>query len=203
MANELSGARICFALTGSFCTLERAIGQMKQLRLSGAEILPVFSDNVRTMDSRFGTAAYWRGQVMEAADCDEIIDTIQKAEPIGPGKLCDILLIAPCTGNTASKLANGITDTPVLMAAKSHLRNGLPLAIAIATNDGLAANAKSIGALLGRRNIFFVPFGQDDPRHKPNSLVADMEKIPDTLIFALDNRQIQPILSCKYTSMVV
>ena len=197
MVNELAGKRIGFALTGSFCTLGRVIKQMSILREMGAEILPIMSENVRDTDSRFGTAEQWRGLILEASGAEEIVDSINAAEPIGPQKLCDIMIIAPCTGNTSSKLANGIIDTPVLMAAKSHLRNGSPLVLAIATNDGLGANAVNIGRLLSRRHVFFVPFRQDDPDGKPNSLVADMEKIPETLIFALKHRQIQPILSCN------
>ena len=196
MNDGLSGVRIGFALTGSFCTLDRAVAQIAVLRQMGAKILPVISFNVRDMDSRFGTAAYWRERICEAADCEQVIDTIQAAEPIGPKQLCDIMIIAPCTGNTASNMAGGIVDTPVLMAAKSHLRNKKPLVIAIATNDGLAANAKSLGTLLNYRNIFFVPFRQDNPQGKPNSLVAEMELIPETIESALTYCQIQPILSC-------
>ncbi len=197
MTRSLCGVKVGFALTGSFCTLDRAVAQMEILRGAGAEIIPIISTSVRDTDSRFGTAAYWRQRIKDAARREEIIDTIALAEPIGPQRMCDVMVIAPCTGNTAPKLSLGIIDTPVLMAAKSHLRNGLPLVVAIATNDGLAANAKSLGALLSRRHLFFVPFGQDSPLGKPNSLVAQMELIPDTLANALENRQIQPILSCK------
>ncbi|MBS1348576.1 MAG: dipicolinate synthase subunit B [Firmicutes bacterium] len=192
-----AGRKIGFALTGSFCTLDLAVTQMAALRQMGAEILPVISNNVRDMDSRFGTAEYWRKRILDASGADKIIDNIPDAEPIGPQKLCEIMLIAPCTGNTISKLANGVIDTPVLLAAKSHLRNAGPLVIAVATNDGLSANAKNIGKLLNYKYIFFVPFGQDNPSAKPNSLVAHMEQIPQTLEAAFAGKQIQPILTCQ------
>lgn len=195
--SELMGKTIGFALTGSFCNLDIVVPQMERLRQSGAQILPILSYNVRDMDSRFGTAAYWRGRISEAAQTENIIDTIPAAEPVGPKHLCDILLIAPCTGNTVAKLTNGITDTPVVMAAKSHLRNGGPLVLAISTNDGLGANAKNIGLLLNVRNYFFVPFGQDNPQGKPTSVTAAMELIPETLCAALAGRQYQPILTCS------
>lgn len=195
--SELIGKTIGFALTGSFCNLQFVVPQIVRLCQAGAKILPILSYNMRDMDSRFGTAAYWRGRIIEAAQTEQIIDTIPAAEPVGPQHLCDILLVAPCTGNSLAKLAGGITDTPVVMAAKSHLRNGGPLVLAVSTNDGLAANAKNIGLLLNVRNVFFVPFGQDNPQGKPTSLTADMELIPETLDAALAGRQYQPILTCS------
>ena len=197
MNSGTKGIRIGFALTGSFCTLDSAVEQMEILRAEGNIILPVISFNVRDTDSRFGTAAYWRKRIAEAADTDEIIDSITAAEPIGPKDKCDIMLIAPCTGNTMAKMANGVVDTPVLMAAKSHLRNGRPLVIAVATNDGLSGNAKSLGTLMNYRHMFFVPFCQDNPGGKPNSLIADMSRIPQTIKAAMEHRQIPPILACK------
>lgn len=195
--NAFAGKKIGFALTGSFCTLDLAVSQMAALHQLGAQILPVISYHVRDMDSRFGTAEYWRKRILDASGAEQIIDNIPDAEPIGPKRLCEIMLIAPCTGNTISKLANGVIDTPVLLAAKSHLRNAGPLVIAVATNDGLSANAKNIGKLLNYKHIYFVPFGQDNPMGKPNSLVAHMDQIPQTLESAFAGKQIQPILTCQ------
>lgn len=192
--SSLQGKRIAFALTGSFCTLAIAVQAMQALRAAGAELLPVLSFHVRDMDSRFGTAAFWRERIMEAAGHERVIDTIEAAEPIGPQKMADLLVIAPLTGNSTAKLALGITDTPVLMAAKSHLRNQRPVVLAVSSNDGLSGSAKNIGLLLNTRNIYFVPFGQDDPQRKPNSLVADMSKLPETVAAALAGKQLQPLL---------
>lgn len=192
--SSLQGKRIAFALTGSFCTLASAVQAMQALRAAGAELLPVLSFHVRDIDSRFGTAAFWRERIMEAAGYGRVIDTIEAAEPIGPQKMADLLVIAPLTGNSTAKLALGITDTPVLMAAKSHLRNQRPVVLAVSSNDGLSGSAKNIGLLLNTRNIYFVPFGQDDPQRKPNSLVADMSKLPETVAAALAGKQLQPLL---------
>ena len=192
--SSLQGKRIAFALTGSFCTLATAVQAMQALRAAGAELLPVLSFHVRDIDSRFGTAAFWRERIMEAAGHERVIDTIEAAEPIGPQKMADLLVIAPLTGNSTAKLALGITDTPVLMAAKSHLRNQRPVVLAVSSNDGLSGSAKNIGLLLNTRNIYFVPFGQDDPQRKPNSLVADMSKLPETVAVALAGKQLQPLL---------
>ncbi len=191
------GKNIGFALTGSFCTLAAAISVMEYLKSLGANIVPIISDHVRDTDTRFGTAQHWQQAILAASGAESIIDSITKAEPIGPNGLCDIMLIAPCTGNSISKLANAIIDTPVIMAAKSHLRNARPLVIAISTNDGLAANAKNFGTLMNYKNCYFVPFGQDNPANKPNSLMADMKQIPQTLAAALRGQQIQPILTCQ------
>lgn len=193
----LKGKKIGFARTGSFCILAAAISQIEQLTALGAEVLPIISANVRDMDSRFGSNEHWREAILAASGAETIIDTIDKAEPIGSNNMTDIMLIAPCTGNSISKLANGIIDTPVIMAAKSHLRNARPLVIAISTNDGLAANARNFGQLMNYKNIFFVPFGQDNPEAKPNSLTSDMKMIPKALAAALNNQQIQPLLTCQ------
>jgi dipicolinate synthase subunit B len=193
----LKGKNIGFALTGSFCTLDTALIQMKKLKELGANILPIISHNVRDMDSRFGTAAFWRQEILAVSEAETVIDSIGKAEPIGPQALCDIMIIAPCTGNSIAKLANGIIDTPVIMAAKSHLRNSRPLVVAISTNDGLAANARNFGSLMNYRHLYFVPFGQDSPNSKPNSLISDMDRIPEALAAALNNQQIQPLLTCQ------
>jgi len=191
---RLSGKRVVFALTGSYCTLEKAVTAMQHLHDLGCRIIPVVSYNVRDHGSRFGEAAYWKTRILEASGAEMIIDTIAGAEPIGPQNLADLLLIAPCSGNTLAKLANGITDTPVLMAAKAHLRNSKPLVISISTNDGLGMNMKNIGLLLNAKNIYFVPFGQDDFKKKPNSLVAHTELLLPTLEAALEHEQYQPLL---------
>lgn len=183
---------IGFALCGSFCTYSRVFPVMEHLTAS-YNVIPIFSDTSRTVDSRFGTA----GEHLRLAEkiCGQTtIVSVEGAEPIGPKKLLDALVIAPCTGNTLAKLAHGIADTPVTMAAKSHLRNGRPVLIAVSTNDGLAGAAENIGRLLVRKHYYFVPFGQDDPAGKPTSLVADFDRIPEALQEALNGRQIQPIL---------
>lgn len=182
-----------FAMCGSFCTFKKALEQLSVLRESGAEIIPIMSFNAASVDSRFGTAR----EHIEATEkiCGgKVICTIADAEPIGPKKLLDILIIEPCTGNTIAKLANGITDTPVTLAAKAHLRNERPLLIAPATNDALSAAGTNIGRLLNVKNIYFVPFGQDDPNGKPRSAVCDFSLTEKAMYAALEGRQLQPIL---------
>lgn len=183
---------IGFAFTGSFCTYSKVFPILEQLRQEH-QITPIFSQAAATVDSRFGTAREHLARAEELCSCPPIC-SIDQAEPIGPKKLFDILIIAPCTGNTLSKLAHSQADGPVTMAAKSHLRNGRPILLAVSTNDGLAGAAENIGRLLSRRHYYFVPFGQDDPTQKPTSLVADFEKIPQAMAFALAGRQIQPTL---------
>jgi len=191
---RLKDIRIGFAITGSFCTLEAVTKEMKKLiQEEGAVLTPVLSYHVNELDTKFGTAAHWKEE-WAALGCSEMISTISDAEPIGTKGLFDILVIAPCSGNTIAKLASGITDTPALMAAKAHLRNSRPVVIAIATNDGLGFNAKNIGLLLNSKNIYMVPFGQDNPMAKPNSLMSDMTKIADAVVMALAGKQLQPIL---------
>ncbi|NLF27402.1 MAG: dipicolinate synthase subunit B [Clostridiales bacterium] len=190
---ELKGARIGCVMTGSFCTFEAVFGSFEALVQAGAELFPIMSENAYSLDTRFGTAAEMR-EAFERIAGRTIWHTLQEVEPIGPRKLLDIVVVAPCTGNTLAKLARGITDTPATMAAKSHLRNGRPVLLAISTNDGLGRSAKSIGALLAMKHIFFVPFRQDDWRGKPNSLVSEMELVPEAAVEALNNRQIQPLL---------
>ncbi len=191
---RLSGIKIGLALTGSHCTLSRVLPEICRLRQEeGAEIMPILSESVDCTDTRFGTAASWKAALL-AAGCQPPVRSITEAEPIGPRGLCDAVVIAPCSGNTLAKLAGGIVDSPVLMAAKAQLRNGRPLVLAISTNDGLGMNARNIGLLLNSKQVFFVPFGQDDPFGKPNSLVADMRRIGDTLAAAISGQQIQPIL---------
>lgn len=185
---------IGFAMTGSFCTFERVLKQMEALVRRGYEVLPVLSFNAGTLDTRFMTAEHLRARIVEITG-NEPIDTLAGAEPIGPKKMTDVFLIAPATGNSLAKLAAGIYDTPVLLGAKSHLRNDRPLVLAVSTNDGLGAAAQNIGRLLNVRNIYFVPFGQDDPVKKPRSLVADFSQIPRTIAAALSGMQMQPMLS--------
>lgn len=189
----LADKKIGFAITGSFCTFSRILEPLKELRRLGADLFPVFSFNTASMDTRFYTAADFRADV-EAITAHQVIDTIQAAEPVGPKKLFDLIIVAPCTGNTLAKLANGITDTPVTMAVKAHLRNNRPVLIALSTNDGLTANAANIGKLLNTKNYYFVPFRQDDCHGKPNSLVADMALIPAAAAAALDHMQLEPLL---------
>ena len=182
-----------FALCGSFCTHARAVEALEQVRARFARVVPIVSETVAATDTRFGAAHDLMREVERICD-HRVIDTVKGAEPIGPQKLLDLLIICPCTGNTLGKLAAGVTDTSVTMAAKAHLRNNRPLVIAPSTNDGLSASAASIGALLNRKYIYFVPFGQDDPEKKPASLVADFSQVADAAQAALEGRQLQPIL---------
>ena len=183
---------IGFAVCGSFCTYAQVFPAMEAIA-SIHTVTPIFSENAYCTDSRFGTAA---GHIAKAAQIcgTEPLHTIAQVEPIGPKKLLDALIIAPCTGNTLAKLAHGIADSPVTMAAKSHLRNGRAVLIAVSTNDALASAAENIGKLLAKKHYYFVPFGQDDPQNKPTSMVADFTKIPHALELALEGKQMQPIL---------
>lgn len=184
---------IGFAMCGSFCTLTRVIDEIINLKKLNYNVIPIMSQITYTTDTRFGKAEYFIDKVEEICS-HKVIHTIESAEPIGPEKLLDLLVIAPCTGNTLAKLANGITDTSVTMAAKSHMRNQRPLLIAVSTNDGLGSSAKNIGQLLNYKNIYFVPYRQDDYVNKHNSLVADFSKIPEAIKFALKGQQLQPII---------
>ena len=184
---------IGFAVCGSFCTHSRAIEALEQVRARWRNVIPIVSEHTATTDTRFGKAHDLMREMERICD-RRVIDSIQAAEPIGPKQLLDLLIIAPCTGNTLGKLAAGITDTSVTMAAKAHLRNGRPLLIAPSTNDGLSTSARSIGELITRKNIYFVPFGQDDPEQKPTSLTADFSRTADAAQAALEGRQLQPIL---------
>ena len=189
MANE----RIGFAVTGSFCTFEKALSGLEQLARLGYDLYPIMSETSYTTDTRFGRAEDFRGR-MERIAGREIIHTIAQAEPIGPKKLLDLLLIAPCTGNTLGKLACGIYDTAPTLAVKSHRRNGGPVLIAVSTNDALAASAGSIGRLMNQKGVYFVPFEQDDFRGKPTSCVADFARILPAVQAALEGRQLQPVI---------
>ena len=183
---------IGFALCGSYCTFSKVFPVMEALARDH-RVIPIFSDNVQKTGSRFGEPAQFYEKAFAITGVEPIC-TISDAEPIGPKKLFDALVIAPCTGNTLAKLSHSIADTPVTMAAKSHLRNGRPVIGAVSTNDGLAGAAENLGRLLARKNYYFVPFGQDDPKNKPTSLVARFEKIPETVEMALRGVQVQPVL---------
>lgn len=183
---------IGFALCGSYCTYDRVFPVIETLSKSN-RILPILSEAAYTTDSRFGTAEHWKTRLEEICGCPPL-HRISQVEPIGPKGLLDILVIAPCTGNTLAKLAHSIADGPVTMAAKSHLRNGRPVLVAVSTNDGLAGAGENIGRLLARKHYYFVPFGQDDPLKKPTSLIADFAQIPQAVEGALAGQQIQPML---------
>ena len=190
---EVKNKKIGFVLTGSFCTFSKTIPQMKKLKKLGAELLPIMSFNSYELDTKFGKAEDFIKEIENICE-KNIIHTIQGAEPIGPSHLTDIMIVAPASGNTMSKLACDIIDTPATMAVKSHLRNNLPVVIAPSTNNGLGANMASIAALINRRNYYFVPFKQDNPLTKPRSIVFDPEYILKTIELALDGEQIEPIL---------
>lgn len=182
-----------YAFCGSFCTFDRAMTALERVKARYGRVLPIISEAGAANDTRFGNAHDFMREMERICD-RRVVDTIVKAEPIGPKKLLDVLVICPCTGNTLAKLAAGITDSAVTMAAKAHLRNGRPLVLAVSTNDGLGASARNIGELLCRKNVYFVPFGQDDCREKPASLVADFTLVNDTIDAALEGRQLQPLL---------
>jgi dipicolinate synthase subunit B len=196
---DIKGKKIGIALTGSFCTYEKMFKELEKLSETGADIYPIMSKSSQTIKSRFGKPDSFKVKIKQITG-KEPITSIEKAEPLGPSSLLDILAIIPCTGNTAAKLANGITDTAVLMAAKAHVRNNKPLVLSISTNDGLGMNLKNIGLLCNSKNIYFVPFGQDDCIKKPNSLVAHTELLIPTLELALEHKQYQPILRDYNTS---
>ena len=191
--NRLRGVRVGVVVTGSHCTVGEVIPQIRDLKNEGADILPVFSYTVDETDNRFYQVKDLKTEISEICN-KPIINTIVGAEPIGPQKLLDVVVVAPATGNTIAKLATGIIDTPALMAIKAHLRNQRPVVIAISTNDALGINARNIGLLINMKNIYFVPFRQDDPLNKSNSLVACMDKLLDTVVCALQGKQLQPVL---------
>ena len=190
---DFSNYHIGYGITGSFCTFAQTRKEVIRLKEMGAQITPIFSYQTQTLDTRFGSAKEFVDGICEITE-SEGIRTIPEAEPIGPNNYLDVMVIAPCTGNTAAKLCNGIVDTPVLMAAKAHMRNGKPLVIAISTNDALGMNFKNIGALMNMKNIYFVPFGQDNHKSKPNSMIAHLELLPETIESAMRGKQIQPVI---------
>ena len=190
---SLKGRKVGVAFTGSFCTNKKVFDELQKLADEGAEIQTIFSDAAKSIDSRFGNAEDFVAKARSITGKEPML-TIPQAEPIGPKSLLDILVILPCTGNTIAKLANGITDTPALMAAKAHLRNDKPLLISISTNDALGMNMKNIGLLLNAKNIYFVPFGQDNPEKKPNSMIARTELLIPSIEAALNGKQYQPVI---------
>ena len=185
---------IGYAMTGSFCTFDKSIREMTRLVTLGYDIMPIMSENAYSTSTRFGKAREIVSRIEDITG-KSVIHTITAAEPIGPKSLCDVIVVAPCTGNTLSKLALGVTDTPVCMAVKSQLRIGAPVLLAVASNDALGASAENIGKLLNRRNVYFVPMSQDDPESKPNSLVAHFDMLPECVYRALEGRQSQPIFA--------
>ncbi len=194
--SDLSNLRIGFAVTGSFCTFEKAFEQAKILKKNGAELIPVMSYNAASINSRFGNAED-NIKRLENICGRRVITTIEDAEPIGPKNMTDIMVVCPCTGNTCAKLAMSITDTPVTMAVKSHIRNKKPVILALATNDFLAGSMKNIGSLMNMKNYYFVPVYQDDCKKKPTSAVCDFTALEETIINALNGVQTQPIIGCS------
>ncbi len=190
----MKGIRLGYAMCGSFCTIAESLKQLKNLSELGADITPIMSDIVYNSDTRFTNHKELQAQVEEITK-KEIVHTVIQAEPIGPKRLLDILVVSPCTGNTLGKIANGITDSSVTMAVKAHLRNERPVVLCIATNDALSASAKNIGLLLNTKNVYFVPFAQDDAIKKSTSLISIFEKIPQTIEYALNGKQLQPLLA--------
>ncbi len=189
----LTGKTIGFGLTGSHCTLSRVFVLLEELVRLGADVVPVVSEAVATTATRFGTPDDWLGELRRVTG-KEPLRSISEVEPFGPEKRLDVMVVAPCTGNTLAKLANGITDTPVTMACKAHLRNQRPVVLSISTNDGLGMNARNLGVLLNTRHVYFVPFGQDNPEVKPNSLDSDLGQLVPAVEAALEGRQVQPLL---------
>lgn len=190
---EISGKKVGVALTGSFCTFEKAFHALEAIKKEGADIYPILSIKSQNVSCRFGKSEEFLERTENICE-RKVISTIEEAEPIGPSGFLDALVILPCTGNTLAKLANGITDGPVTMAAKAHLRNEKPLLISLSTNDALSMNLKNIGLLMNMKNIYFVPFGQDNPVKKPHSMVADTEYIIPALKAALEHKQYQPVV---------
>ena len=184
--------KIGFAICGSFCTFSTIFPIMRKLTQEH-DVFPIFSEAAYGTDTRFGMAKEFIAKAMEITG-HAPLHTISQVEPIGPKRLLDVLVIAPCTGNTLAKLAHGIADGPVTMAAKSHLRNGRPIVIGVSTNDALAVAGENIGKLMARKHLYFVPMAQDDPAQKPTSMVADFERIPETVEAALQGKQLQPML---------
>lgn len=193
MYEALKDLKVGYAMCGSFCTFADSFAAAQKLSELGCELFPIMSFNAASISSRFGSSEQNIKRLEEICS-RPIIASIEAAEPIGPKKLFDILVVSPCTGNTMAKLASGVTDTPVTMAVKSHIRNGRPVVLAIATNDALGAAAKNIGFLQNYRNFYFVPYGQDDFEKKPNSMISHFELLPDTIVSALDGKQLQPMI---------
>jgi dipicolinate synthase subunit B len=198
---DLQGKRIGFGLTGSHCTFDDVMPEMQKMVNTGAEVIPIVTHTLLTTDTKFGKAVDWVQKIKDITG-KEPIDSIVKAEPLGPKEPLDIMVIAPLTGASTSKFANALTDSPVLMAAKATLRNLNPVVLAISTNDALGLNAVNVAKLINTKNIFFVPFGQDSPHVKPNSLVARLELLRETCEKALEGKQLQPMLVEKYNDLL-
>jgi dipicolinate synthase subunit B len=190
---KFSNLKIGFGITGSHCTIAQVLPVMQLLKDEGAKVIPILSQAVLANDTRYGTVEELLRKIIDITGETPLVSLVD-VEPIGPKQLLDVVVVAPCTGNTLAKLSLGVTDSSVLLACKAELRNNRPVVIAISTNDGLSANAKNLGLLLNRKNIFFVPFGQDAPQTKQASLIAKMSLLPETILEALQNRQIQPLL---------
>ncbi|MED0656789.1 dipicolinate synthase subunit B [Anoxybacillus ayderensis] len=190
---NVQGKRIGFGLTGSHCTYDAVMPEIEKLIAKGADVIPIVSYTVQSTNTRFGKGEEWVKKLEEMTG-HQVIDTIVKAEPLGPKLPLDCMVIAPLTGNSMSKLANAMTDSPVLMAAKATMRNHRPVVVGISTNDALGLNGVNLMRLMAAKNIYFIPFGQDDPFKKPNSLVAHMPLLLDTVEAALEGRQIQPVI---------
>lgn len=190
---RLDKLRIGVVLTGSHCTIGDILPQLRLFSAEGAELFPIFSYTVDTTDNRFYRVEDLKKEITSITG-HPLVNSIVGAEPIGPQKLLDVVVVLPATGNTIAKLANGIVDTPALMAVKAQLRNQRPVVIAVSTNDGLGINARNIGLLINMKNIYFVPFRQDNPLEKENSVVADLDLVVDTILYAMNGKQIQPVL---------
>ena len=197
MSLKLNNLNIGVAFTGSFCTFDKIFIELENLKKEGCNVFTIFSYASQNIDCRFGKSDEFISRAKDIALTEPIL-TLEKAEPLGPQNMLDILLIAPCTGNSLAKLVNGITDTPALMAAKGHLRNNKPLVISLSTNDALGFNFKNIGAMLNTKNVYFVPFGQDNHTGKPNSMVAHTNLIIPTLEQALEGKQLQPVIKSPH-----
>lgn len=191
---DFNGINIGYAITGSFCTIDRTLEELSKLAETKANIIPIISESVSSLDTRFNKAEETINQIEEITG-NKVFKSITDSEPIGPKGLLDILVVAPCTGNTLAKIANAITDSSVTMAVKAHLRNERPVVIAVSTNDGLGINAENIGKLLNMKNIYIVPFYQDDPINKSKSLISRLELVQDTIKEALEGKQLQPLLN--------
>lgn len=194
---DLKGKRLGFGLTGSHCTYDAVVPELKKLVDAGADVLPVVSFTVQNTNTRFGEGEAWIKRIEELTG-NKVIDSIVKAEPLGPKIPLDCMVIAPLTGNSMSKLANALTESPVLMAAKATLRNHKPVVLGISTNDALGLNGMNLMRLMSTKNIYFIPFGQDAPEKKPNSMVARMEMLVPTVLHALENKQVQPVIVERY-----
>ena len=192
MKRQLCGT-VAFAVCGSFCTLGAAVAQAEQLVRQGWELLPVMSYAASDLNTRFGRADEWKAR-LETLTGHRVLDTLQDVEPLGPRQLARALVVAPCTGTTLARLAAGLSDTPVTLAAKSLLRVGCPVLLAVSTNDGLGASGENLARLMQRKHYYFVPYGQDDAAQKPQSLKADLTLLPAALEAALHGQQLQPVL---------